>query len=89
LFYVGEYVGVTLISALITILFLGGWLGPILPGFMWFFLRTFVVIAFFFTVRAALPRFRYDQLMSLGWKVMLPLSLLNLMVTGAVILAVR
>ena len=87
IFYVGEYLGITLISALITVLFLGGWLGPIFPGWMWFLLKTSIVIVLFILIRAALPRLRYDQLMSLGWKVMLPLSLLNLLVTAAVILA--
>lgn len=86
MFYVGEYVGVTLISALITVLFLGGWLGPILPNFLWFLLKMSVVIGLILAVRAALPRVRYDQLLAIGWKLMLPLSLLNLMVTGAVIL---
>lgn len=87
IFYVGEYLGITLISALITVLFLGGWLGPILPGWTWFLLKTSVLIVLFIVIRAALPRLRYDQLMSLGWKVMLPLALLNLLVTAAVVLA--
>jgi NADH-quinone oxidoreductase subunit H len=87
IFYVGEYLGITLISALITVLFLGGWLGPILAGWMWFLVKTTILILLFILVRAALPRFRYDQLISFGWKVMLPLALLNLMVTAAVILA--
>jgi NADH-quinone oxidoreductase subunit H len=86
-FYVGEYLGITLISSLITVLFLGGWLGPILPGWMWFLVKTSLLIVLFIVIRAALPRIRYDQLMSLGWKVMLPLALVNLMVTAAVILA--
>jgi NADH-quinone oxidoreductase subunit H len=87
MFFVGEYLGVTLISALITTLFFGGWLGPVLPPFVWFLLKTFVFIAGFILLRASLPRPRYDQLMSFGWKVMLPLSLLNLMITGAILLA--
>ena len=86
IFYVGEYLGITLISALMTVLFLGGWLGPILPGWMWFLLKTSILIVLFIVIRAALPRLRYDQLMALGWKVMLPLALLNLLVTAAVIL---
>ena len=86
IFYVGEYLGITLISAMITALFLGGWLGPILPGWMWFLVKTSILIVLFILIRAALPRLRYDQLMSLGWKVMLPIALLNLMVTAAVIL---
>lgn len=86
-FYVGEYLGITLISAMMTVLFFGGWLGPILPGWMWFLVKTSILIAFIIVIRAALPRVRYDQLMSLGWKLMLPLALLNLLVTAAVILA--
>lgn len=87
LFFVGEYLGITLISALITTFFLGGWLGPILPPLVWFVLKTFAGICFFILLRAALPRPRYDQLMEYGWKVMLPLTLANLLVTGAVVLA--
>ena len=87
MFFVGEYLGVTLISAMITVLFFGGWLGPVLPPVVWFLLKTFVFIAFFILVRAALPRPRFDQLMSWGWKVMLPLTLINLLITGAVVLA--
>ncbi len=87
MFFVGEYLGVVLISAMIAVLFFGGWLGPLLPPIAWFFVKTFVFICFFILVRAALPRPRFDQLMSWGWKVMLPLALVNLMVTGAIVLA--
>ena len=87
LFFVGEYAGIILVSALIVTLFLGGWLGPVLPPLLWFLLKTAVVITFFVLLRAALPRPRYDQLMAYGWKVMLPLTLLNLAATGAVVLA--
>jgi NADH-quinone oxidoreductase subunit H len=86
MFFVGEYLGITLISALIATLFFGGWLGPALPPIVWFALKTFVFICLFILLRAALPRPRYDQLMAYGWKVMLPLTLLNLAVTGAVVL---
>jgi NADH-quinone oxidoreductase subunit H len=89
MFFVGEYLGITLISAMITTLFFGGWLGPVLPPIVWFFLKTFFFICFFILLRAALPRPRYDQLMSYGWKVMLPLALLNLIVTGAVVIAAQ
>ena len=85
MFFVGEYLGITLISALITALFFGGWLGPdFLPPFVWFFLKTFVFLAFFILLRASLPRPRYDQLMEYGWKFLLPLSLLNIIITGAI-----
>jgi NADH-quinone oxidoreductase subunit H len=86
MFFIGEYMGVTLISGMIAVLFFGGWLGPVLPGVVWFLIKTFSFIAFFVLVRAALPRPRFDQLMSFGWKVMLPLALANLLVTGAVVL---
>jgi len=87
MFFVGEYLGVTLISALITILFFGGWLGPVLPPLLWFLAKMFFFICFFILLRAALPRPRFDQLMAWGWKVMLPLALANLLITGAVALA--
>jgi len=89
MFFVGEYLGITLISALITTLFFGGWLGPVLPGLVWFLIKTFFFILGFILVRATLPRPRYDQLMAFGWKVLLPLSLLNLLATGAIALALR
>jgi len=87
LFFVGEYLGIALISAMAVTLFFGGWLGPILPPIIWFLLKTFLCISLFILLRAALPRPRYDQLMSLGWKVMLPLSLLNILITGAIVLS--
>ena len=87
MFFVGEYMGVTLLSAMMVTLFFGGWLGPWLPGPVWFLLKTFVLIAFFILLRASLPRPRPDQLMAFGWKVMLPLALVNLLVTGGVVLA--
>jgi NADH-quinone oxidoreductase subunit H len=89
MFFVGEYLGVTLISAMISVLFFGGWLGPVLPPIVWLLIKTFCFIGFFILLRAALPRPRFDQLMSWGWKLMLPLTLLNLLVTGAIVLAVR
>ena len=87
MFFVGEYLGLVLISSLITVLFFGGWLGPaFLPPIVWFSLKAGFFIMFFILMRAALPRPRYDQLMSYGWLFLLPLSLLNLLVTGAVVL---
>jgi NADH-quinone oxidoreductase subunit H len=87
MFFVGEYLGIMLISALITTLFFGGWLGPsFLPPVVWFILKMFAFILSFILLRASLPRLRYDQLMALGWKILLPLSLINLLVTGAIIL---
>lgn len=87
MFFVGEYLGITLISAMITTLFLGGWQGPLLPPIVWFILKTAVCIGAFILLRASLPRPRYDQLMAFGWKLMLPLALLNLVVTGGIVLA--
>ena len=87
LFFVGEYIGLVLISAMIVTLFLGGWLGPWLPPVVWFVLKTALLIAFFILLRASLPRPRYDQLMAYGWKAMLPLALVNLAVTGAIVVA--
>ena len=89
MFFVGEYMGITLISAMITVLFFGGWLGPGLPPVVWFLLKTLVFLCFFILMRAALPRPRFDQLMSWGWKVMFPLSLVNLLVSGAVVLSLH
>src|ERR1700756_4284301 len=89
MFFVGEYIGVTLISATISLLFFGGWLGPVLPPAVWFASKTMLFICLFILFRAALPRPRFDQLMSWGWKVMLPLALVNVLVTGAVVLVRR
>jgi NADH-quinone oxidoreductase subunit H len=90
MFFVGEYLGVTLISALIVALFFGGWLGPaFLPPVFWFGFKTAFFIVFFILLRASLPRPRYDQLMSVGWKILLPLVLLNVLVTGAVLLIMK
>ena len=86
MFFVGEYMGVTLVSAFITVLFFGGWRGPFLPGVVWFFIKTFAFVCLFVLLRAALPRLRYDQLMGLAWKVLLPLTLANLLATAAVLL---
>ena len=89
MFFVGEYLGITLISSLIVTLFFGGWLGPsFLPPIFWFFFKTAIFICFFILLRASLPRPRYDQLMEVGWKILLPLVLLNLLITGAILIFV-
>ncbi len=85
MFFVGEYLGITLISAMVVTLFFGGWLGPWLPPLVWFAGKTFVLVCGFILLRATLPRPRFDQLMAYGWKTMLPLSLVNLLVTGALV----
>jgi NADH-quinone oxidoreductase subunit H len=87
LFFVGEYLGITLISCMVVALYFGGWLGPaFLPPLAWFALKTFGFIGVFILLRASMPRPRYDQLMEYGWKILLPLTLVNLMVTAAIIL---
>lgn len=93
MFFVGEYVGVLLVSALLSVLFFGGWLPPfqwsgfnIIPPFFWFAAKTAFFIMMFILVRAALPRPRYDQIMDFGWKICLPLTLVNLVGTAAVVL---
>jgi len=89
MFFIGEYLGVLLISAMIVTLFFGGWQGPFLPPIIWFLLKTSIFVLFFILVRAATPRPRYDQLMSFGWKYMLPLSLLNVLITAAITLTAQ
>ncbi|MCI5107041.1 MAG: NADH-quinone oxidoreductase subunit NuoH [Pseudomonadales bacterium] len=90
MFFVGEYLGLVLISSLITVLFFGGWDGPaFLPPVFWFAMKAGAFICFFILLRAAIPRPRYDQLMSYGWLFLLPLSLINLLVTGAIILSTQ
>jgi NADH-quinone oxidoreductase subunit H len=91
LFFLGEYANMILMSGMTTILFLGGWMGPfgIVPalGPLWFLLKVFLCLFVFIWVRATFPRFRYDQLMRLGWKVFLPLSLFWLVLTAGGLLA--
>ena len=92
MFFVGEYIGIVTISALLTTLFFGGWHGPFLDtlpwlSFFYFVAKTGFFIMLFVLLRASLPRPRYDQVMAFGWKFCLPLTLLNLLVTGALVLA--
>ncbi len=84
MFYIGEYVGVVTMSLLAATLFFGGWHGPLLPGPVWVALKTFAFIFLFVWLRATLPRVRHDQLMALGWKVLVPLGLLNVVATAIV-----
>jgi NADH-quinone oxidoreductase subunit H len=86
MFFVGEYIGIVLVSALLVTLFFGGWHGPLLPPFVWFALKTACFVMLFILLRASLPRPRYDQMMAFSWKFCLPLTLLNLLVTGALVL---
>ncbi len=94
LFFLGEYANMILMSAMTTILFLGGWLSPIpfppftwLPGPIWFIIKICICLFVFIWVRGTMPRYRYDQLMRLGWKVFLPLSLGWLVIVAGVLLA--
>ncbi len=89
LFFMGEYLDIMLISSMVAVLFLGGWQGPLLPPLLWFIIKAGAMIFIFIWLRAVLPRYRFDQLMDVGWKWLLPLSLLNILVTGGVALAVR
>src|SRR4029079_3143190 len=95
LFFLGEYANMIVISAVATTLFFGGWLRPfpnvaalgfldIIPSWTWFLVKSFVFLYIFIWVRATLPRYRYDQLMRLGWKVLIPLAIANLVFTGIV-----
>jgi NADH-quinone oxidoreductase subunit H len=95
LFFLAEYANMIVVSSVATTLFLGGWLRPfpnvealgfldVIPSWFWFLIKSFVFLYIFIWVRATLPRYRYDQLMRLGWKVLIPLAILNLVVTGIV-----
>ncbi|CAL4320002.1 NADH-quinone oxidoreductase subunit NuoH [Buchnera aphidicola] len=82
LFFIGEYISIIVISSLITSIFFGGWMGPFLPGIIWFMIKTILFIFLFILIRASLPRPRYDHVLSFGWKFCLPLTLLNLLLTA-------
>ncbi|MCC7417620.1 MAG: NADH-quinone oxidoreductase subunit NuoH [Acidobacteria bacterium] len=95
LFFLAEYANMIVVSSVATTLFLGGWLRPfpnvawlgvldLIPGWIWFLVKSFVFLYIFIWVRATLPRYRYDQLMRLGWKVLIPLAILNLVATAIV-----
>ncbi len=84
LFFVGEYGSLFSASAFAALIFLGGGNGPVLPAFVWFFLKTGAMILLAMWIRWTLPRFRSDQLMALAWKFFLPLSLVNLVIAGVV-----
>jgi len=89
LYFLGEYVTMIMLGSLLTVFFLGGWRGPLLPPVLWFSGKVILVVFFMIWLRATLPRLRYDQLMHLGWKVLIPVALLNIVVTGGVILLIR
>jgi NADH-quinone oxidoreductase subunit H len=82
MFYMAEYTHIIAVSAIAVTLFLGGWRGPFLPPALWFLIKVLALVYFFIWVRATYPRFRYDQLMQFGWKVLLPLALVNIVITS-------
>ncbi len=86
LYFLGEYVTLIVLGGLTTVFFLGGWHGPGLPPLVWFSIKVLAVVFFMIWMRTTLPRLRYDQLMDLGWKVLIPIALLNIMVTGGIML---
>ena len=94
MFFLGEYANMLLMSAMVVILFMGGWLPPFefapftwIPGVIWFFLKIAVVLFVYIWVRATVPRFRYDQLMRIGWKIFLPFTLFWVVLTAGVLVA--
>jgi NADH-quinone oxidoreductase subunit H len=89
LFFVGEYINMIILGSMTTVFFLGGWHGPLLPPVVWFIIKVLAVSFFFIWARGTLPRFRYDQLMHFGWKVLIPVSLINVVVSGGVLLWLR
>ncbi len=82
LFFLGEYVNIQVLGALMAVFFLGGWHGPLLPPIVWLLIKIFIVALVMIWTRGTLPRLRYDQLMALGWKVLIPVSLINIVLTG-------
>jgi len=88
LFFLGEYITMISLGALLAVFFLGGWHGPLLPPLVWFCLKVSLVIFVMIWIRGTLPRLRYDQLMDLGWKVLVPVALVNIVLTGGLMLLV-
>lgn len=84
LFFLGEYISLIVLGSLVVVFFWGGWRGPFLPPLVWFIVKVGIVIFFMIWMRGTLPRLRYDQLMRVGWKILIPIALLNIIATGAV-----
>ncbi len=84
MFFLGEYINMLVVSGIAATVFLGGWDGPILPGPIWLFLKMMLFMFVYIWLRATIPRFRYDQLMGIAWKVLLPLTLANILVTATI-----
>jgi NADH-quinone oxidoreductase subunit H len=89
LFFLGEYITLIVLGGLVAAFFLGGWRGPILPPLIWFIIKVLAVVFAMIWIRGTLPRLRYDQLMSLGWKILIPVALLNIVITGGLVLAFK
>ena len=89
LYFLGEYVTMVVLGALVAVFFLGGWRGPFLPPIAWFFMKVAAIVFVLVWFRATFPRLRYDQLMHLGWKVLVPAALLNIVATGGLLLIMR
>jgi NADH-quinone oxidoreductase subunit H len=89
LYFLGEYVTMVVLGALLCVFFLGGWRGPVLPSLLWFFMKVSAVVFVLIWFRGTFPRLRYDQLMHLGWKVLVPVALLNIVATGGLVLILR
>jgi NADH-quinone oxidoreductase subunit H len=87
LYFLGEYVTMVTLGSLVAVFFLGGWRGPFLPPLLWFLIKVGLVAFAIIWIRGTLPRLRYDQLMHLGWKVLIPLALLNIIISGGAMLA--
>jgi NADH-quinone oxidoreductase subunit H len=88
-FYLGEYINMITVAALASLIFFAGWEGPLLPPVFWMLVKVVFFIFVFIWLRTTLPRLRYDQLMRLGWKVLLPLAIANIVVTAIVLVAVQ
>lgn len=95
LFFLGEYTAMLIMSSILAICFLGGWTIPqfvtdalpfllYVPGIVWFLMKVYAFMFFYYWIRATLPRYRYDQLMAIGWKILIPLALLNIVITGLI-----
>ena len=85
LFFLAEYTNIMIVSAIATVFFLGGYLGPVLPGIVWFFIKTYLLVFVIMWFRWTFPRVRFDQLLNFSWKILIPVSLVNLIITGGIL----
>jgi NADH-quinone oxidoreductase subunit H len=86
LYFLGEYISLVVLGSMVAVFFWGGWRGPFLPPLVWFIIKVCIIIFFMIWTRGTLPRLRYDQLMRVSWKVLIPVALLNIIISGAVML---